>query len=145
MHGGAAARSQPSRPFSVTGFYFAGPFIRKERNRQKPTQINAYVCMYVCFSTKAILFDPVMDVSTEAFLESLRRFSAIYGMPQEIHSDNGSIFVGANRELKNIYELWKKDDTQSHLHHCLPYGISAGLSPLAELHISEVFGSLQSD
>ena len=58
-----------------------------------------------------------MDQSTEAFLASLRRFSGIYGAPQEIHSDNGSNFVGANREHKNIYELLKKDETQCQLHH----------------------------
>ena len=112
-----AARSQPSRPFSIIGVDFAGPFIRKEGNKRKSTQVKAYVCMYVCFSTKAVFFDPVMDQSTEAFLASLRRFTAIYGAPQEIHSDNGSNFVGANRELKNIYELLKKDETQSHLNH----------------------------
>jgi len=70
---------------------------------RKPTHVRTFACAYVCFSTKAVFFNLVSDLSTEAFLASLRCFSAIYGAPHEIHSDKGSNFVGADKEYDNYY------------------------------------------
>ena len=76
-----ADRTRPSKPFSVLGIYFAGPFIDfagpfsyKERNTRKPTLKKGYISVYVCFCTKAVYFDLASYLSTEAFIASLRRF-----------------------------------------------------------------------
>ena len=73
--------------------------------------------MYVCFSTKAVYFDLVSDLSTEAFIASLYRFVSIYGIPHDIYTDNGSNFIGANRELQKLFDLLRSDSTQEQLHH----------------------------
>ena len=98
-----SSRVTPARPFSTIGVDFAGPVTYKEGNVRKPTVKKGYICVYVCFVIKAVHLDLVADMTTEAFLASLRRFSAIYGAPTHIWSDNGSNFTGANREIQQMY------------------------------------------
>ena len=69
-----ADRVRPARPFSTVGLDFAGPFILKLGHTRKPTLINAYVCVFVCFTTRACHLEVVSDLSTTAFLACLRRF-----------------------------------------------------------------------
>ena len=111
-----APRLRPSRPFNNTGLDFAGPFTIKEGNKRKPVQHKAYVCIYVCFCTKAVHLDLVSDMTTDAFIASLRRFVALYGAPAHIYSDNGSNFIGANTELSALQDLFNAPDNKEVLH-----------------------------
>ena len=100
-----ADRVRPARPFFTVGLDFAGPFILKLGHTRKPTLINAYVCVFVCFTTRACHLEVVSDLSTTAFLACLRRFVSRRGLPHHVYSDNGSNFVGANNRLKEIYNF----------------------------------------
>ena len=73
------------------------------------------ICVYVCFVTKAVFLDLVSNLLTDAFLASLGCFSALYGVPAELHTDNGSNFVGANSELQRLYNLLCSDEAQQTL------------------------------
>jgi len=96
-----ASRVSPTPPFYRTGVDYAGPFsIKISRNKSK-----AYLCVFVCFSTKALHLEIVTDLSTPAFLNALKRFIARRGKCYSIHSDNGTNFVGANNALKEMYKL----------------------------------------
>jgi hypothetical protein len=45
---------ESTRPFSISGVDYAGPIYIKEcRGRSKRT-VKAYICVFVCFSTKAV-------------------------------------------------------------------------------------------
>ena len=112
-----AARTRPARPFSITGIDFAGPFYYKEGNRRKPITTKCYICVYVCFMTKATFFDVVADLSTEAFLTSLRRFTALYGLPHDIYSDNGTNFVGTSAELQRLQEVLEANESKEQISH----------------------------
>ena len=57
-----------------------------------------------------------MDLTTDAFLASLRRFSSIYGVPAFVFSDNGFNFVGANAELVRLKKLLQGDSTLQAVH-----------------------------
>lgn len=59
-----AARAQPARPFSITGVDFAGPVHTKRGNPRHPTLVKTYLCLFVCFSTKAIHLEVVSDMTT---------------------------------------------------------------------------------
>lgn len=97
-------RITPSRPFTVTGVDYAGPFnIIYERKRGAKSH-KAYVCVFICFSTKAIHLEIVTDLSTTSFLQCLSRFISRRGSPKEIHSDHGTNFQGAKRELIEFYK-----------------------------------------
>ena len=110
-----AARTRPARPFSITGIDFVGPFYYKEGNRRKPITTKCYICVYVCFVTKATFFDVVADLFTEAFLASLRCFTALYGLPHNIYSDNGTNFVGASSELQRLQEVLEANESKEQI------------------------------
>ena len=61
--------------------------------------------VFVCFVTKATHLEPVLDLSTRAFVDALRRFVACRGYPSDIYSDNGINFVGTSRSLQEVYKF----------------------------------------
>jgi len=65
----------------------------------------SYVAVFVCFVTRAIHLETVSSLSTEAFIAALRRFTARRGKPSDIYSDCGRNFVGAAKELKELFSL----------------------------------------
>ena len=102
-------------------------------------QKKAYVCVYICFATKAVYFDLVADLTSEAFMASLRRFTALYGVPCHIYSDNGSNFVGAHKELSSLRDLLLSTTTQEAVHQlCLTKDLQWHFSPSRAPH----FGGL---
>ena len=125
-----APRTRPARPFSITGIDYAGPFYYKEDNCHKPITTKCYICVYVCFMTKAIFFDVVADLSTDAFLASLRRFTALYGLPHDIYSDNGTNFVRASAELQRLQEVLEANESKEQICHWAAIkGVSWHFSP----------------
>ena len=102
--------------FNSTGLDFAGPFTLKKGHTRKPVHIKAYICLFVCLSTKAIHLEVISDLTTPAFLGGLRRFVSRRGCPQVIHSDNGSNFVGARNQLRDLYRFLQAEDTDSTIH-----------------------------
>lgn len=89
-------RVTPNRPFYVTGVDFAGPFLIKDGKLRNRVIIKAYLCLFICFTTKAVHLETVSDLSSNAFLCALKRFISRRGICKTIFSDNGSNFVGAN-------------------------------------------------
>ena len=63
-------------------------------------------------SVKAVLLELTSDFTTEAFIASLRRFISQRGKPSLIWSDNGSNFMGASRELKELIEFLRNQKTR---------------------------------
>ncbi|XP_017887576.1 uncharacterized protein LOC108629432 [Ceratina calcarata] len=99
-----------SRPFINTGIDYCGPFMIKEKKFRNRNKIKAYVAVYVCFATKAVHLEAVSDLTTDTFLGSLRRFFARRGKSKNIYTDNGTNFVGANNELKRLYEFIRSEE-----------------------------------
>lgn len=97
-----AHRVQPSHPFHVTGVDYAGPIMVKDRKGRGCKTLKSYICLFVCFSVKAVHLELVTDLSTQAFMLALKRFIARRGKPLHIYSDNGTNFVGASSELKEL-------------------------------------------
>ncbi|XP_062704653.1 uncharacterized protein LOC134286958 [Aedes albopictus] len=97
-----STRVRPSRPFSITGVDYCGPFYLKPPHRRAAAP-KAYIAVFVCFATKAMHQEIVSDLSTAGFLAALRRFVGHHGIPLEIHSDNAKNFAGAKNELIDLY------------------------------------------
>lgn len=93
-------RTTFSRPFTNTGVDYAGPFDLKTFSGRGCRITKGYVCLFVCFATKAIHLEAVSDLSTSAFTAALIRFVSRRGCPNKIYSDNGRNFVGAAREIR---------------------------------------------
>nr|XP_049466703.1 uncharacterized protein LOC120961367 [Anopheles coluzzii] len=132
------SRITPSRPFSVTGVDYAGPFYLKPAHR-KAAATKSYLCVFVCFATKAVHLELVGDLTTAGFLAALRRFTSRRGLPAHIHSDNGKNFEGAERELKELFELFNDEQHRNTVAtRCADRGITWHFNPPKAPH----FGGL---
>ncbi|XP_054746323.1 uncharacterized protein LOC129250750 [Anastrepha obliqua] len=131
-------RIQASRAFIVTGVDYCGPFYFKPETRNKSPQ-KCYISVFICFATKAVWMELVRDLSTGAFLEALKRFTATRGMPSCIWSDNATNFVGAKNELRDLKRLLLSEEHRSKVHvHCLNNGFDWRFIPPRSPH----FGGL---
>lgn len=103
-------RVTPVRPFLNVGIDYCGPFFIKGKRHRNRGKIKAYLAVYICLSTKAIHLELVSDLTTAAFICSLKRFFARRGKSKVIYSDNATNFVGASRELYDIHNLIHSSD-----------------------------------
>ncbi|XP_030753181.1 uncharacterized protein LOC115880184 [Sitophilus oryzae] len=99
-----ASRISKIKPFSVVGIDFGGPFFITATRIRGVKVIKAYICIFVCFATKAIHIELASDLSANCFLCALRRFIAQRGRCSKIVSDNATNFSGANKYLLNIFK-----------------------------------------
>lgn len=95
----------PDSVFNRVGVDYAGPLYVKHGHVRKPTVIKAYVSVFVSLSVKAVHLELVSNLTSEAFIECLRRFIARRGKPSLIWSDHGSNFIGASRQLCELTEF----------------------------------------
>ena len=98
-------RITPGSVFDKVGIDYAGPVLIKYGYVRKPTIVKAYICVFVSLSVKAVHLELVTDLTTDAFIACLRRFIARRGLPTLIWSDNGTNFVGASRQLSDVYKF----------------------------------------
>ena len=85
-------------PFTVTGVDFTGALYVQMNGAES----KVYICLFTCATTRAIHLEIVTDLSTETFLLALRRFASRKSLPQIIVSDNGSTYLSAAEELKEL-------------------------------------------
>ncbi len=100
-----ASRTTPAPPFDKTGVDFAGPLLIKQGYTRKPVLLKTYVSVFVCLATKAIHLELCASLSTEDFLATFKRFVARRGCPSAMFSDNGTNFVGAREEIRELQRL----------------------------------------
>jgi hypothetical protein len=98
-----SARVTPTPAFHSCGVDYAGPFLLKPEAIRSKTTFKAYLCIFVCFSTRAIHLEIASSLSTSAFLAAFKRFVSRRNCPAKMFSDNGTNFVGAAKELKEFY------------------------------------------
>lgn len=103
-----ADRVNQNRAFYIVGVDFAGPFSIKDGKLRNRAIIKAYLCVFVCFTTKAVHLELVSDLSAKSFLNTLKRFISRRGLCKRIYSDNGTNFVRANKEVKELYSALQK-------------------------------------
>ncbi|XP_033348712.1 uncharacterized protein LOC117232989 [Bombus vosnesenskii] len=113
------ARITESRPFTNVGIDYCGPFYIKERRDRNRRKIETYAAIFVCLATKAVHIELVSDLTTDAFLAALRRFISRRRHCATILTDNGTNFVGANRELQELRTLLQSDDHQDRIQNFL--------------------------
>ncbi|XP_060855661.1 uncharacterized protein LOC132933385 [Metopolophium dirhodum] len=105
-------RVSPGRAFLRCGVDFAGPFMVKTSTRRNAPKVKSYVSVFICLATRAIHLELVSDLSTDAFIRALNRFFDRRGKSMVIYSDNATNFVGANRKLKEWYQLFHSDENK---------------------------------
>ena len=83
-----------THPFAYCGIDYFGPLLVK----QLRSQVKRYGCLFTCLTSRAIHIEVAMDLTTDAFINALRRFLSKKG-PVLHFSDNGTNFVSAEKTL----------------------------------------------
>lgn len=100
-----ACRVQEAKAFCHTGVDYAGPIHVLPFRRRGVHSQKAYICLFICLVTKAIHIELASNLSTECFINALRRFVARRGPVSILYSDCGTNFVGARTHLDEMYHL----------------------------------------
>ena len=105
-------RIVPGPVFEKVGVDYAGPLSIKYGYVRKPVIVKAYVCLFVSLTVKAVHLELVSDLTTEAFIATLRRFISRRGLPSLIWSDHGTNFIGADHELQDLFKFLRNKSSQ---------------------------------
>lgn len=89
------------RPFLHTGVDFTGHVMIKRTPRGSSHE-KAYVCIFICMSSKAVHLEVLTSLSSKAFISAFRRFIARRGMPSHMYSDNATNFVAGEKEIRQL-------------------------------------------
>lgn len=95
-------------PFERTGVDYAGPFEVRPAGLRSRVRLKSWIAVFKCMVTKAIHLELVEDLSARAFVNAFTRFSSLRGTCTELWSDNGTCFVGAEKELKSMLKAWQE-------------------------------------
>ncbi|XP_066256304.1 uncharacterized protein [Euwallacea similis] len=125
------------RVFSVVGVDYMGPLHIRDKKGRGLRLSKCYVSVFICFATKALHLELVSDLSSESFLLAFRRFVARRGRPSHVYSDNGTNFVGANRELSELGSFLIKE-SRNLVYSCSREGVQWHFIPAQSPH----FGGL---
>jgi hypothetical protein len=93
-------RVTQNRPFLISGVDFAGPISLKQGRGRGKRMVKAYIALFICMTTKAVHVELVGDLTTESFLNALKRLISRRGMVSKLYSDNATNFIGSKNDLQ---------------------------------------------
>ena len=89
-------------PFNNCGVDYFGPFrVTIRRSSEK-----RWAFLFTCLTTRAIHIEVVPSMDSSSCVMGVERFIARRGTPSKIWSDNGTNFVGAEKELLLCTRAW---------------------------------------
>lgn len=106
-----ADRVTEAPPFTYCGVDLFGPFIIK----QKRSEVKRYGTLFTCLSCRAIHIEVPSTMENDSFIQCLRRFIDHRGNIRYMRSDNGSNFVGAEKELQKAFKEMNHQQIESFL------------------------------
>ncbi|KAK3108760.1 hypothetical protein FSP39_015041 [Pinctada imbricata] len=100
---------EPLRAFARCAVDYGGPFVTVQgRGKRREKH---YLWLFTCLSTRAVHLEVAFGLDTDSFLNAFFRMVNRRGLPLEIMSDNGTNFIGANRELRDLVKQLDGDKT----------------------------------
>ena len=125
------------RPFANCAVDFGGPFLTVQ-GRGK-TRTKRYLCLFMCLQTHCCHLEMATSLETDAFLKAFVRMAARRGWPKKMLSDNGTNFVGARKEIRQLVE--QLDHEKIH-QMTANRGVTWQWNPPAAPHFGGVFESM---
>ena len=102
-------RTEPAAPFKFTTVDLFGPYQVKD-DVKKRVRLKVWGAVFCCMASRAIHTEVVNSLSTESFLMTYLRFTAIRGHPKKVWSDPGTNFIGAKPILQDLYRFLDGQD-----------------------------------
>ena len=102
-----------SPPFTNTGVDYFGPFYVTVRR----TTEKRWGFLFTCLTTRAVHVEIVTSMDTSSCVMGVERFVSRRGTPAMIWSDNGTNFIGAEKELRESIEKWNVVNIAAELAH----------------------------
>ena len=123
----------PLKAFSRVSVDYAGPFDAIQgRGRRRAKR---YLCLFTCFTSRAVHLEMAFSLETDSFLNAFYRMASRRGLPTEMLSDNGTNFVGGERELR---ELVQAIDTETIVKSTADKGVKWTFNPPLGPHFGGV-------
>ena len=92
-------------PFTYVGVDYFGPLYVKCRR----STVKRWGCIFTCLATRAVHVELAHSMTAASFISALQRFTSRRGRPRVVYSDNGTNFVGAEREIRKELMSWIAD------------------------------------
>ena len=126
------------KAFTRVAVDFGGPFtIIQGRGKRRGKR---YLCLFTCLTSRAVHLEMAYGLDVDSFMRAFTRMTDRRGLPKEIISDNGTNFVGANKELIEIFGRLTKDTNLKSL--VSSKGIKWTFSPPYAPHFGGVFETM---
>ena len=109
-----------------------GPFTAKIGRRNE----KRWCCLFTCLTVRVVLIEIVPKLDTDSCLSAIMRFSARRGKAVKVIGDNGTNFVGAEKELAEYIAAWNKEQIEEHL---IQQGVRWKFNPPAAPHFGGVW------
>ena len=122
-------------PFTNCGVDMFGPFLIKEGRKE----LKRYGALSTCLSSMAVHIERTCSLETDSFIQALRRFVARRGNIRVLHSDNGSNFVRAQKELEKAYNEMNHQKIEFFLQNTGADYINWHRNPQASSHMGGVW------
>ncbi|XP_064097296.1 uncharacterized protein LOC135208730 [Macrobrachium nipponense] len=97
-----ACRVNSLRPFEVTGVDLTGQILICNPATKELDKV--YIVVFTCTSTRACHLEVVKDLTSTAFLNSFRRFTARRSCPRRMISDNATNFKTGSSLIQSLYD-----------------------------------------
>ena len=98
-----ADRLNPGRTFDCVGIDYARPMLIKSGLICKPVLKKAYVAVFVCFATKVVHLELVLELTTAAFIATLHKFIGRRGIPTKFGAITVQILWVLSGKLRSYY------------------------------------------
>ncbi|XP_014674056.1 PREDICTED: uncharacterized protein LOC106814273 [Priapulus caudatus] len=92
-------RLTPAPPFTYSGVDCFGPWMIKESRKE----LKKWGVLFTCMASRAVHIEIVNSLSTYAFIQAFRRFTALRGQVRQLRCDRGTNIVGADSEFKKAW------------------------------------------
>ena len=97
----------PLRAFARVSVDYGGPLITVQgRGKRREKR---WLCLFTCLTCRAVHLEMSFGLDTDSFLKCFVRMASRRGYPQEIVSDQGTNFIGADQELRELLDGLDRD------------------------------------
>ena len=129
------SRLHSLRAFDKVGIDYSGPFQTKQ-GRGK-TRAKRYICLFTCLATRAVHLEMSYALDTDSFVNAFTRMTSRRGTPSYVLTDNGTNFVGAEREIRELILALDRDKIikDTTVHHPIDWKFNPPSAP----HFGGVF------